>query len=92
MKDLLEKIGSTVSDFRNGDRVVIGGKLSLDSSVYRKSREDEPYFRYGYDTDFSINLIEVILIAAGIIVSVILLFTLLKKKINKIFRNIKKKS
>ncbi len=47
------------------------------------SKQDEPYVRYGYDTDFSISLVKLVLIVSGIVLSSILLAVFIKKKINR---------
>ena len=83
MKENIEKAGERLNGFRNGDRIIVGGRISLDSSVYRMSKQDEPYVRYGYDTDFSISLVKLVLIVSGIVLSSILLAVFIKKKINK---------
>ncbi|MBO4219451.1 MAG: hypothetical protein J5933_00805 [Clostridia bacterium] len=89
MKELIEKAGERLNEFRNGDRIIVGGRLSLDSSVYRMSKRDEPYVSYGYDTDFSISLLKLVLIVLGIVLSSVLIAVFIKNKINKILKSFK---
>ncbi|MBR5454029.1 MAG: hypothetical protein IKV54_08115 [Clostridia bacterium] len=86
MKDYLKKLVGVVKDFREGDRIMVNGDVDVKTSVYKRSKMDDPYLSVDYKGGFSLTLIELILIVAAASVAVTLAVLWVKKKITSLFK------
>lgn len=86
MKDYLKKLTGVVKDFRSGDRIMVDGDVDVKTSMYKRSKKDDPYMNVTYKGGFSITLIELIVIVAAASVAVTLAVLWIKKRITSLFR------